>query len=293
VVEGVRSAAALYFLNGRVWWSDPDAIYARAKMPLHEVQCFAGWVTLTGMLNNQTDWAPDYPADRVDLLRRTMPSHQLASVRPVDLLEHDPPRIWVLSSEIGGAKRKVIGLFNWTDQETEIGATAQGLGLRPDATYAAFEFWSNRVIPPFSGGLHERVPARSSRVFVVREIADHPILLGTSRHITQGAIDVLEEAWNASQRTLSGAGRVVGRDPYELRILAFSGPGQTAPSQAAKAEVSADDRAAGVTIALTQHASLVRATILSPTSRTVRWSVAFSRSEQQRAPGVVPGPKAK
>lgn len=285
VVEGVRSASALYFLNGRVWWSDPDAIYARAKMPLHEVQNFAGWVTLTGMLNNQTDWAPDYPADRVDLLRRTMPSHQLASVRPVDLLEHDPPRIWVLSYEIGGAKRKVIGLFNWTDQEIKIGASAQRLGLRPDATYAAFEFWSNRMIPPFSGGLRERVPARSSLVFVVREVVDHPILLGTSRHVTQGAIDVLEEAWNASQRTLSGAGRVVGRDPYELRILAFSGPDQTAPSQAAKAEVSPDDRAAGVTIALTQHAGLVRARILSPTSRTVRWSLSFAPAHAEQAPG--------
>ena len=138
-----------YFLNGRVWWNDPDGIFARAKFPLNEVQCFAGWVTLTGMLNNQTDWAPDYPAERIDLLRRTMPSHQLTSVRPVDLWENDPPRIWVLTFEAGGVKRTTIGLFNWGDKEAEIGATAERLGLRPEAIYAGFEFWSNRMVPVF------------------------------------------------------------------------------------------------------------------------------------------------
>lgn len=275
VVQGVRSSSALYFLNGRVWWNDPDAIYARARIPLNEVQCFAGWVTLTGMLNNQTDWAPDYPAERVDLLRRTMPCHQLTSVRPVDLFENDPPRVWVLNYEAGGVRRTTIGLFNWGDKDAEIGATAQRLGLRPDATYAGFEFWSGRMIPPFKGRLSERLPPRTSRILAVREIADHPLLLGTSRHVTQGAVDVVEETWNPSQQTLSGAGRVVGGDPYELRVLAAGATGQATHWQAAKADLSPDDRAAGATAQLSQDAGLVRVKILSPTSRTVRWSVSF------------------
>ncbi|MEO5716351.1 MAG: hypothetical protein ABIT37_22920, partial [Luteolibacter sp.] len=83
IVEGVRTATALWFQNGRDYWIDPDSIYAQApKFPLNEVRCFASFVTLTGMLNNMTDWAPDYPAERIELLRRTMPSHQLTSVRP-------------------------------------------------------------------------------------------------------------------------------------------------------------------------------------------------------------------
>jgi len=276
VVEGVRSSSALYFLNGRVWWNDPDAIYARGRIPLNEVQCFAGWVTLTGMLNNQTDWAPNYPAERVDLLRRTMPCHHLTSVRPVDLFESDPPRVWVLHYEAGGVRRTTIGLFNWGDKDAEIGASAQRLGLRPDATYASFEFWSNRMIPSFEGRLSERLPPRTSRILAVREIGDHPLLLGTSRHVTQGAADVVEEAWNNSQQTLSGAGRVVGGDPYELRVLATGGSNQATHWQATKAKLSAEDRAAGATAQLSQDAGLVRVKILSPTSRTVRWRVSFA-----------------
>ena len=292
VVEGVRSSSALYFLNGRVWWNDPDAIYARTRIPFNEVQCFAGWVTLTGMLNNQTDWAPDYPAERVDLLRRTMPCHQLTSVRPVDLFENDPPRVWVLNYDAGGVRRTTIGLFNWGDKDADISASAQRLGLRPDATYAGFEFWSSRTIPPLKGRLGERLPPRTSRILAVREIANHPLLLGTSRHVTQGAVDVVEEAWNASQQTLSGAGRVVGGDPYELRVLATSGPSQATHWQATKADLSADDRAAGATAQLSQDADLVRVKILSPTSRTVRWRVSFSGSDKlaswvQRADAII------
>jgi len=280
VVEGVRASSALYFLNGRVWWNDPDAIYARTRIPLNEVQCFAGWVALTGMLNNQTDWAPDYTAERVDLLRRTMPCHQLNSVRPVDLFENDPPQVWVLNYDAGGVRRTTIGLFNWGDKDDDISVDAERLGLRPDATYAGFEFWSSRMIPPFKGLLRERLSPRSSRILAVREIADHPLLLGTSRHVTQGAVDVMEEAWNASQQTLSGCGRVVGGNAYEISVLAASAADPARLWRATKADLSPEDRAAGATVQLSQDAGLVRVKILSPTSRTVRWSVSFSRQDK-------------
>lgn len=276
VVEGVRSSAALYFLNGRVWWNDPDAIYARATIPLNEVQCFAGWVALTGMLNNQTDWAPDYPPERVDLLRRTMPTHQLITIRPVDLFENDPPRIWVLKYRAGGVDRTVVGLFNWSDSPCDIGASARQLGLRPDATYAGFEFWSNRAVASFQSRLQQRLPPRSSQILAVRETADHPILLGTSRHVTQGAVDLEEETWDASQKTLTGAGRVVRGDPYELRILSPPPNAPRKPWKATAAQVSAEDRAAGVAATLSQADGLVRVKIVSPSTRTVRWNVNFA-----------------
>jgi hypothetical protein len=203
-----------------------------------------------------------------------MPAHQLTSVRPVDLFENDPARIWVLTYQAGGVRRTVVGLFNWSDTPCEISVTAPRLGLRLAATYAGFEFWSNRMTPPFKGRLEQRLPARSGEIIAVREIADHPVVLGTSRHATQGAVDIVEETWDASRRTLSGTGRVVGGDAYEVRILATA-RGQAKPWQAAKAEVSQEDHAAGVTLELSQHGGLVRAKILSPATRTVRWSVSF------------------
>ena len=116
------------------------------------------------------------------------------------------------------------------------------------------------------------MPAESSRVIAVRPRAEHPQLLSTSRHITQGIVDVLEEKWNTRNKTLSGRSKVVGGDAYELRIVAETGgKGLTAHT----VDVSAADKSAGVKTSVVSDGNLVRATIDSPTSREVSWSVRF------------------
>lgn len=272
LIAGVRASASVYFMNGRVWWLDPDGIYLREKMPINEIECFAGWVALTGMLNNQSDWPPDCKPDRVELLKRTMPAHQLTSVRPVDFLENDPARVWVLTYDVSGKRHTVVGLFNWTDGELEIGATAAQLGLKAGGAYAGYEFWSNRLIEPFHGELKQRVPARSARIIAVREAGQGPAVLSTSRHITQGAVDLLEEEWDVARKSLSGASRVVGNDPYEVRVLTSS-----KERKAVAADVSAENRKAGVTVSFAQEADLVRVRILSPTNGIVRWALRFEK----------------
>jgi hypothetical protein len=273
-LQGMQAAGALYFFNGRVWWNDPDCIALRSKWTLNEIQCFAGWITLTGMLNTQCDWAPNYPPERVELLKRTMPSHQLTSVRPVDYLENDPARIWVLTYEVSGKKHEVVGLFNWTDMEQELGASAAKLGIKPEARYAGYEFWSNTALPSFSGELKQTVPARTGRIIAVREIGDEPAVLSTSRHVTQGAVDLLEEKWDKRKQRLTGASKLVANDPYEMRVLTGS-----RALKAITADVSKADKKAGVTVSYTQEAGLVRVKIFSPNNETVRWSLGFSNPE--------------
>ncbi len=293
VVEGVRSSAVLYFFNGRVWWNDPDSIYARSSMPLNEVRCFAAWVTLTGMLNNQSDWSPLYGADRVELLRRTMPSHQLRGVRPVDLFENDPPRVWVLDYAVARQPRKTVGLFNWSDREAKIVVPAARLGLDAKARYAAVEFWSGRAAAPFAGELSARVAPRSCQVLSVRDLGNRPAVLGTSRHITGGAVDLLDETWDPAAGTLAGASRVVGGDPYEVRVLTACGQDKITCRPALRGEVSQADRQAGVKADLATEGGLVRLRLSSPASREVRWSVAFGPPRDEPPPAGVTDLKAE
>jgi hypothetical protein len=276
VVGALRSASSLYFMNGRVWWNDPDAIYARAAWPLHEVRCFAGWVALTGTLNNQTDWAPDYTAERIDLLRRTMPAHQSTRVRPVDFLENDPARIWLLNGEIGQDEHTVVGLFNWGDTELTCEVSAEKLGLQPGVTYAGFEFWTDRLIDSFQGTMRRSLPARTGEIIAVREATARPVLLSTSRHVTQGLVDVKEVHWNEQESTLSGASALVGRDPYELRILL---PQATTadPWRVRQAKASRPETAADVTVTIRQEGNLARVAIISSASGMINWSVAFGK----------------
>jgi hypothetical protein len=124
------------------------------------------------------------------------------------------------------------------------------------------------------GQTHGRqVQAQSCVVLAVRARAGHPQLLSTSRHVTQGLVDVTAEAWDESASELSGTSRLVGGDACELRLSPRSTRGFW---KSAAAQVSAADRAAGVTVETREADGWVRVTLQSPQSRKVHWRARFT-----------------
>jgi melibiase-like protein len=272
LVRGPTYGSRTYFLNGRVWYNDPDPVYVRPEVPLAQARLICSWVAVSGQLNASSESYADLPADRLDLLRRTMPYHGLRP-RPADLFDHDPPRLWLLTDERRQPRRDVVALYNWdADRPAEFDSPLDRLGLADERPYVAFDYWDNVLLPPLQGRLRLTVPKQSCRVLAVRPALDRPQVISTSRHVTQGMIDLVEEKWDAASRTLSGKSRVVGGDPYELRLVAAS-PERMWAAEAC--EVSAADKAAGVRTTVKQAEGLVRATIRSPASRDMNWSIRF------------------
>ena len=134
--------------------------------------------------------------------------------------------------------------------------------------YVGFDYWKNSLVRGIKDRLQISVPGESCCVLAVRPVADHPQLISTSRHITQGIVDVMEEKWDAASKTLSGRSKIVGGDPYEVRIVL---PDKN--WSAASAEVSG-----GATVAFNQTNELVRATIQSAKSGEVNWTVKFKQA---------------
>lgn len=271
LTRGTIFGSRHYFLHGRVWYNDPDPVYVRASVPLNHAQLICSWVTLSGQLNLSSEWFPGLPPERVDILKRTMPGHGLLP-RPVDIFENDPPRLWLLTDSRKTPRRDVIGVFNWESQKQNFDYPLDKLGLDTNTEYVAFDYWQNALVSPIKGRLQISVPAESCRVIAVRPRADHPQLISTSRHITQGIVDVLEEKWDARKTTLSGRSKVVGGDAYELRIVAEAN-GKVFVADAV--EVSAKDKSAGAKASLAFDGKLLRAKIESPTSRDVSWTAKF------------------
>jgi hypothetical protein len=98
LLRGPTFASRSYFLNGRVWYNDPDPLYVRPQVSIEHARLICSWVTISGNLNLCSEWLPTLPPDRMDILKRTMPSHGLPS-RPVDLFENELPRIWLLTDD--------------------------------------------------------------------------------------------------------------------------------------------------------------------------------------------------
>jgi hypothetical protein len=122
--------------------------------------------------------------------------------------------------------------------------------------------------------LESDLPPASCRILAIRPASTQPQVLGTSRHITQGVVDLLEEKWDSDTKTLQGASRVVANDPYELRIVAM---GQEGPWRVADFVVSSVDSQPGASIKLvSQEDWRIRVRIDSPRSQDVRWSIRFA-----------------
>ena len=110
-------------------------------------------------------------------------------------------------------------MFNWdANDAVHIDETFAKIGLPSAERYITFDYWDNQFGMIEGDALKSDVDPASCRILAVRPVADRPQLISTSRHITQGVIDVAEESWDAGNKTLNGVSRVVGGDPYELRV---------------------------------------------------------------------------
>ena len=268
---GVDYGSRHYFLHRRVWYNDPDCVKVEKKVPYKEARMFASWVAVSGQLYVLSDWLPGLPEKRLELIRRTIPSHTLMA-RPVDPFRHARPRAWHLADNRGNRPRHVIGLFNWKSEPAEFDYSLEDLGLDPQETYVAFDYWRNRLLGPFQDRLKVKGNALYCGILAVRPVIDRPQLISTSRHVTQGVVDVSGETWNPEEGTLTGTSKVVRDDPYELRIV--SGDDWTVEG----VDVASGDMPAGMEVELTETGRLTRVTIESPDTRRVRWKVRFARS---------------
>jgi len=283
VLTGPTFGTRNYFLHGRVWYNDPDPVYVRTSLGVEQARVSCSWAGVTGQLTLGSDDFESLPPERLHILQRILPAHGVQA-RPVDWLDEPLPRIWLVSDERHSPRRDVIGLFNWDNAPHEFDCSLERIGLPDASKYLAFDFWAGAMLPPLESAVKLILPPQSCAVLAVRALADHPQLLSTSRHVTQGMVDVVAERWDGDARQLSGVSRVIGGDDYELRIAAYTSSGTW---QIAGAEVAAEDRQAGVTVAVREDAGLVRATIRSPVSREVHWQVNFqagTKSEPAPAP---------
>ncbi len=267
IISCMQMGSRLYFLHGRVWHNDPDCLMLRKPLTLDQARAWASWISISGQLNMVSEWLPGLPAERLDILKRSMPNHGLCG-RPVDLFESPNPRVWKLTAQ-GPTRRDVVGLFNWNAKgPADISVDLPTLRLPRSASgkYVGFDYWADEFVAPFGKKLTAKLAPGSCRVIALRAVEDRPVLVSTSRHITQGVVDVQAEAWDAASNTLSGTSRLVAGDPYELRIYA--------PKDAVVAVARAGDKGA-LTIKVSQDGRNVRVKFTSATGGTTKWQVVF------------------
>jgi len=264
----------LYFLHNRVWYNDPDCLMLRKPLTLDQARAWGSWIAISGQLNLVSEWLPGLPPEKLDVVKRSMPNHGLCA-RPIDLFDRGLPELWQLTAGEGDTRRDILGLFNWNDEKAKtlsVDLAKLDLPNGGRGAYVGFDYWADEFVPPFTRTLNVSLAPASCRVIAIRSMPDRPRVVSTSRHISQGIVDLVAEDWNGN--TLSGTSLLVGDDPYELRIITPTGQQKW---KVLSARVSDEDEKAGVTITFKSSEQNVRATILSPTNRRCNWKVVFGQ----------------
>ena len=199
--RGPRYGGRYYFLNKRVWHCDPDPFYVRPQLTYSQATTLASWIALSGQLTASSYDYYKLPPERLDIIRRVMPTHNVKSSRPLDFLQRDVPQEWLLTDDSSGVRRVVVGHFNWSSDKTvSLTTPVEKMGLDPAGRYVGFDYWGNRFEKPFAAALNSELAPGSCSIISVYEQKDHPQLVSTSRHVTQGIVDVLHEKWDAAAR---------------------------------------------------------------------------------------------
>lgn len=180
-----------YYHHNIVAWNDPDTLMVDPKaLSLEEARVTTTVVGLPGQVMFAGDKIAELPPERLALVRTDLP---VAQTCPTELSPvNDLRPVWNLAVKTPYQTWNVVALFNWGEEDAEIGFDFAELGLDASREYAVYETWTESWQGFARSSFAMKVPRHAVRLLTVHPRSDKPILLASDRHITRGFEDVVD-----------------------------------------------------------------------------------------------------
>ena len=207
-----------YYQHNIVWYTDPDVMLLRPPLSIEQARAWATLQGLTGQALFASDRMPDLPGNRVEILKRIFPA---VDARPLDLFPSPKSkRIWDLKIHHLGRAYDVVGLFNLGQSASETTLLRwTDLGLPDKKPVHVFDFWNQEYLGAWEAGMTVDIPPAACRVLTLLPASDEIQIISTSRHITQGWVDLATLGSEDGGRYFKGESHLIRDDPYELRFV--------------------------------------------------------------------------
>jgi hypothetical protein len=276
----LRPTLQYMFLHNIAWYSDPDVVCVRAPLTLDQAQVWATLQGLTGQALLTSDRLMDLSDERVELLRRIYPA---VDIRPLDLFPTEKyKRIWDLKINHMGRKYDVVGVFNFgTERNDRIHLKWVDLGISDDKPVHVFDFWNKDYLGAWSKGMIVETAPTSCRVLTLLPDDGSIQFISSSRHITQGWVDVTSISKNAAGNVFKGTSEVIKDDPYSLRFAFPRGTNYMVKRVVARG-------GGRLPVKIANHQGWASVEFTSPKTREVSWEVEFAPTDRYEYPAVNP-----
>ena len=212
------------FLNNVCWWSDPDAAANLFHAPVERVRLNAQARVLTGQQFLTDDVWTKVPPEVCRVWQLSFPT---LDIHPVNLYRiEDWSRYDLFCLKIAKAGRvwNVVGLFNYSPRAAVKRLDFSRLRLESEKVHV-FEYWTQTYLGVFepSASITRILAAHGGDLFaIVPAREDRPVLVSTSRHVSQGGLDLNDVPWERQESAWVVRGdsaHLVAGDPY---VLAFA-----------------------------------------------------------------------
>jgi len=274
--EALQAAAFRYFFSpylyapymGPAYFNTPGLAERWPELRLDSLTTAQSTAWLTAMAINGSvmkigNRFTELNADQKKILSRLLPVLPWTA-RPLDLFESSLPAVWSAQLRTKAGDWHYAAVFNWSTSEQHTATLYLGeLGMNPQSVYTVYDFWNDQFHGLAQGQLNVQAPPGGVRLLGFRLYENHPLLVASTTHFAQGALDTASLEWDAAARELRGETRAIPNTDYGLRILV---PDSFSVSEAA---------VSGVQPSLKKDGQLLEMNFHNGTAQSFRWYVRF------------------
>jgi len=252
-----RAISRSYYRHRQLWYNDPDMLMVRPPLSLEQARAAdrrqealkerleggaSNWnkfavggltldqsraitsaVAFSGGQFMSSDNLPELPPERLAILQSILPVFGEAA-RPLDLFENEFPASFHLKVKKDFDSWDVLAVVNWDESNSadKIVSFAQ-MSLDTTRTFLVYEFWNQEFLGEFKENLNISLKPSSAMVMAIHEKQAVPQVISTSRHITQGGVELVEAFWELQTRTLRGRAKGIKGTEYAIVIYVPDG----------------------------------------------------------------------
>ena len=176
-----------------------------------------------------------------------------------------PAGTWIVE---GAPKWWTVVLVNWDDEPQTVTQSLAALGIS-GARFATYDVWADEPLADVQQSLTATIQPHSTLTVALRPTAPRPQVIGTTRHVVQGAVDIAEEHWDSAASTLRGKSANLDGRAYAITLAV---PGRL------RSRTCKSDPACTVKRLETGHLILQWPVGLT---QDVRWSVTFGSARRR------------